>query len=40
MMRWTAVENYRAVEVDEPVNYRWDPEKGLVAVDAQEKNDG
>jgi hypothetical protein len=22
--RWTLTENYRAVEVDEPVNYSWD----------------
>ena len=28
--RWTAVRETRIVESDEPVNYRWDREKGLV----------
>jgi hypothetical protein len=31
-MRWFAVKDTRAVESDDPVNYRWDTEKGLVAV--------
>jgi hypothetical protein len=32
MSRWMLVVAYRAVEVDEPVNYRW-TDKGLVAVE-------
>ena len=32
-MRWTAVRETRAVEVDEPVNYRWVTGKGLEAVE-------
>ncbi len=31
MARWIMVENTRAVEVDEPVNYRWIGD-GMVAV--------
>jgi hypothetical protein len=30
MMRWTLVRDTRVVETTDPVNYRWDPEKGLV----------
>ena len=30
MMRWTLVRETRVVESTAPVNYRWDPEKGLV----------
>ena len=34
MMRWAAVEEYRAVWVEDAVvNYRWDNEKGLVALE-------
>jgi len=34
MMRWSAVEDYRAVWVEDAVvNYRWDNEKGLVALE-------
>lgn len=32
MSRWTLVVDCRAVEVDEPVNYRW-TDKGLVPVE-------
>jgi hypothetical protein len=32
MMRWTLVEDYRAVEASEPVNYRWTSEGHLEAV--------
>lgn len=38
MWRWTLVTDYRAVESDDPVNYRWDAEKGLI--DVSEANDG
>lgn len=31
--RWTLVRDIRAVETDEPVNYRWDPVAGLVAME-------
>lgn len=30
--RWMMVTAYRAVESSDPVNYRWDPEKGLCDV--------
>jgi hypothetical protein len=30
MMRWFAVRETRVVETDEPVNYRWDAERGLL----------
>ena len=30
MMRWTLVRETRVVESTDPVNYRWDPEKGLL----------
>jgi hypothetical protein len=33
MMRWFAVREWRVVESDDPVNYRWDPETGLEPVD-------
>jgi len=34
MMRWFLVEDVRATEADEPVNYRWDDEaEGLVAIE-------
>ena len=29
-MRWTLTEKHRAVPSDDPVNCRWDKEKGLV----------
>jgi hypothetical protein len=28
MLRWTLVEDFRATEADEPVNYVWDLERG------------
>jgi hypothetical protein len=34
-MRWTLVRNTRVVESEDPVNYRWDPEKGLVALETE-----
>jgi hypothetical protein len=33
-IRWFAVRETRVVECDDPVNYRWDPEKGLLAAAA------
>lgn len=33
MNRWFAVRETRAIESDEPVNYRWDPDKGLVSIE-------
>jgi|GEM_PF-2449532 len=33
MMRWMLVEDARATEADEPVNYRWDATVGLVAIE-------
>lgn len=30
--RWTLVRDTRVVESTDPVNYRWDPEAGLVEV--------
>ena len=36
MMRWSAVEDYRAVEVDEPVNYTYH-DHTLAPVRAEEK---
>ena len=33
MMRWTAVRDYRVAESDDPVNYRWDADQGLIALD-------
>lgn len=36
MWRWTLVQDSRAVEVDEPVNYRWLPGVGLQAVEDEE----
>lgn len=30
--RWFAVKHFRAVEVDKPVNYRWDEEFGNVGL--------
>jgi hypothetical protein len=32
-MRWTMVEDFRATEADEPVNYRWDDRLGLVRLE-------
>ena len=32
MNRWFAVTDTRVVESDDPVNYIWDPKKGLVDV--------
>jgi hypothetical protein len=32
--RWTLVRDTRVVESDQPVNYRWDTEKGLIYLDA------
>jgi hypothetical protein len=32
-MRWFLVRDTRAVESEDPVNYRWVPGKGLEAVD-------
>lgn len=34
MMGWTSVSDTRVVEVDEPVNYRWVPGKGVESIDA------
>jgi hypothetical protein len=31
--RWLLVREFRAVESDEPVNYRWDASVGLVRVE-------
>jgi len=31
--RWLAVRDTRVVETSDPVNYRWDNDKGLQAVD-------
>jgi hypothetical protein len=31
--RWTAVRDFRVVECDDPVNYRWVNGRGLEAVD-------
>lgn len=30
--RWFLVRETRVVESDDPVNYRWDPTKGLISV--------
>ena len=35
--RWTLAENYRAVEVDKPINYRFDPEFGDVSLENEVK---
>lgn len=32
--RWTAVRDTRVVESEDPVNYRWDSNKGAVRIDA------
>lgn len=32
MMRWTMVRDTRVIVVDDPVNYRWDAERGAVAL--------
>jgi len=32
MMRWTMVRDTRVIEVDDPVNYRWDEAKGAVSL--------
>jgi hypothetical protein len=31
-MRWTSVLETRVVEVDDPVNYRWDPKFGARSI--------
>lgn len=31
-MRWTVPSGWTVVETDDPVNYRWDPEKGDTAL--------
>jgi hypothetical protein len=31
-MRWMLVRETRVVESDDPVNYRWDTDKGLIAI--------
>jgi hypothetical protein len=33
MMRWFAVQETRAAESDDAVNYAWDKERGLIAVE-------
>lgn len=37
--RWFAVSDTRVVESDDPVNYRWDDDLGLVPVEAVETGD-
>ena len=32
-LRWLLVEDFRAAEADEPVNYRWDLQVGLVRLE-------
>ncbi len=34
-MRWTMPIGYEVVESDEPVNYRWDDEKGDVPINRE-----
>ncbi len=33
--RWTLPTDYRATPADEPVNYRWHPDLGLIAVETE-----